>query len=219
MEILNLSIGGIPLIAWVLVFISLVVLVLFKYKQQKTEDFLNLVFKKALFNLSNNIIKSKYAINYRKPIVKKLGTIMAAMSVFGNIIIEDDENEDNNKIINCEYMIIELRNYTFLSIDIINFLLFPDKTKKTLLFILSKINDIDCIGNDNDYLIVDSKLVFTEIEGIYFITDSPDALTAYYDMLLNKASMYKEIKDNIITKMYNKKYLNLLESINIEKNG
>ena len=114
MEIFNLSIGGIPLIAWILVFISLVVLVLFKYKQQKTEDFLNLVFKKALFNLSNNIIKSKYAINYRKPIVKKLGTIMAAMSVFGNIIIEDDENEDNNKIINCEYMIIELRYYTFL---------------------------------------------------------------------------------------------------------
>ena len=219
MEIFNLSIGGIPLIAWILVFISLVVLVLFKYKQQKTEDFLNLVFKKALFNLSNNIIKSKYAINYRKPIVKKLGTIMAAMSVFGNIIIEDDENEDNNKIINCEYMIIELRNYTFLSIDIINFLLFPDKTKKTMLFILSKINDVDCIGNDKDYLIIDRKLVYTEIEGIYFITDSPDALTAYYDMLLDKASLYKEIKDNIITKMYNKKYLNLLESINIEKNG
>ena len=75
------------------------------------------------------------------------------------------------------------------------------------------------LGKPDDFLIIDRKLVFTEIEGINFITDSPDALTSYYDLILNKASMYKEIKSNIITKMYNKNYINLLESINIEKNG
>lgn len=225
MDILEITLLGIPLIMYFLGFLAIVVFILLMYKKQKADDFIKDVLSKKLKELSTDNIKAKIILQASNENLRTIGNNMASLTIFGKMdVFETEENketqleEESKQTLIAQYTIMEIESYFVLSLTALYyFFLRQKKQRKFYLFFTYKVNEISQICKNNDYLVIFNELESAVVDNKFFLYDNKDAFNTYrHSLILDKAHL-KEQETSVIGKIYADMLITSAEHIDIKQ--